>query len=304
MDASDENKAVDVSVDDLEMTLVPATVVSSEENYQEGNTTNGTTEVSEGEEKASVIKSISNWWQTKAKPSLSNDLQYVKGELNDSGRKLRIFKQKINEQFGSVNRTIDLELQPLLDVLVKRKHEYMRMTELSKRLMFQLKAVMKTQQELAMAMATLAGSEVDNLSENFKYHSNAQETMSTNLEELVVALERFHMNANAAVTTLASQAFQYKSCYDTTRLEYDSHRTKYEKVKASNSNSTVVSAAEEKFLDAYNRMQALRTEILSVLADYDTKRAASMNSELQALLLSFNSHFSKGIEALQTPNLN
>ena len=52
-----------------------------------------------------------SWWSKKAVPNLKNLREDVSSGLNDSGRRLRILRQRFNESLGYVDRTVDLELQ-------------------------------------------------------------------------------------------------------------------------------------------------------------------------------------------------
>lgn len=52
-----------------------------------------------------------SWWSKRAVPNLKHLRQDVSRELTDSGRKLRILRQRVNESLGYGDRTVDLELQ-------------------------------------------------------------------------------------------------------------------------------------------------------------------------------------------------
>ncbi|EGD78229.1 hypothetical protein PTSG_09296 [Salpingoeca rosetta] len=244
-----------------------------------------------------VVQSISSWWSKKAKPNLMHLKDDVSRELTDSGRKLRILRQRFNESLGYGDRTVDLELQPRIEMLLKRQKQYHAMAEHVRHLIATVREAAKVQAGLGSCMAAIADLETD-LAPHFSSASRMQDSMSGQAGPLVEALEFFRTQTLGVADGLAGNALHLIQQHNSARLEYDAFRSAYEKAKAQHSPRTPV--AEQKFLESYTRLDSLRADVVAALDQFDSQRCEVMRSQLQALMTAVGAFMSGNDAAVST----
>ncbi|XP_044198073.1 arfaptin-1-like [Thunnus albacares] len=138
-------------------------------------------------------------------------------------------RQALSEKLGRGSRTVDLDLEPRLELLKDDRQRYDHMTKLAQTLANQLSQFTVTQKTLGDAFNELS-LKTPTLHVEFGVNAEAQKFLSKSGETLTAAINSFTSDMNTLVNKTIEDTMINAKQYETVRIEYDAYRVDLEEL--------------------------------------------------------------------------
>ncbi|XP_063757194.1 arfaptin-1-like isoform X2 [Eleginops maclovinus] len=138
-------------------------------------------------------------------------------------------RQALSEKLGRGSRTVDLDLEPRLELLKDDRQRYDHMTKLAQILANQLAQFTVTQKTLGDAFADLS-LKTPTLHVEFGLNAEAQRFLSKSNETLSTAVNVFTSDMNTLVNKTIEDTMINAKQYEAARIQYDAYRVDLEEL--------------------------------------------------------------------------
>lgn len=138
-------------------------------------------------------------------------------------------RQALSEKLGRGSRTVDLDLQPRLELLKDDRQRYDHMTKLAQTLANQLAQLSVTQKTLGDVFSDLSVKSPE-LHVEFGVNAEAQKFISKSGETLTSAINSFTSDMNTLVNKTIEDTMINAKQYEAARIEYDAYRVDLEEL--------------------------------------------------------------------------
>ncbi|KAK5875495.1 hypothetical protein CesoFtcFv8_026572 [Champsocephalus esox] len=138
-------------------------------------------------------------------------------------------RQALSEKLGRGSRTVDLDLEPRLELLKDDRQRYGHMTKLAQTLANQLTQFSVTQKTLGDAFADLSV-KTPTLHVEFGLNADAQRFLSKSNETLTTAMNVFTSDMNTLVNKTIEDTMINAKQYEAGRIQYDAYRVDLEEL--------------------------------------------------------------------------
>ncbi|XP_056156309.1 arfaptin-1-like [Lampris incognitus] len=175
-------------------------------------------------------------------------------------------RQVLSEKMGRGSRTVDLDLEPRLEVLSDDRQRYSHVTKLAQTLANQLAQMSLTQKSLGDAFADLS-LKTPKLHAEFGLNADTQKFLSRTGETLVEAVNSFTANMNTLVNKTIEDTMINVKQYETARIEYDAYRCDLEELNMGPRDASTLPKLEQ----SQKTFQVQRDKYLKTRNDLSTK---------------------------------
>ncbi|CAL9694348.1 unnamed protein product [Knipowitschia caucasica] len=175
-------------------------------------------------------------------------------------------RQALSEKLGRGSRTVDLELEPRLELLKDDRQRYDNMTKLSQTLANQIAQLSVTQKALGDAFSELSVKSPP-LHVEFGLNAEAQRFLSKSGETLSAAINAFTSDMNTLVNKTIEDTMINAKQYEAVRIEYDAYRVDLEELNLGPRDAGTVPKLEQ----AQNSFQLQREKYQSTREDLSVK---------------------------------
>ncbi|KAL7375780.1 hypothetical protein ABVT39_023812 [Epinephelus coioides] len=138
-------------------------------------------------------------------------------------------RQALSEKLGRGSRTVDLDLEPRLELLKDDRLRYENVTKLAQTLANQLTQFTVTQKTLGDAFTELS-LKTPTLHVEFGVNAEAQRFLSKSGETLTAAINGFTSDMNTLVNKTIEDTMISAKQYEAARIEYDAYRVDLEEL--------------------------------------------------------------------------
>lgn len=138
-------------------------------------------------------------------------------------------RQALAEKLGRGSRTVDLELEPRLELLRDDRQRYDHMTKLAQTLANQLAQLSVTQKTLGDVFSDLSV-KTPTLHVEFGVNAEAQRFLSKSGETLTAAVNAFTSDMNTLVNKTIEDTMVNAKQFEAARIEYDAYRVDLEEL--------------------------------------------------------------------------
>ncbi|XP_039858739.1 arfaptin-1-like [Simochromis diagramma] len=163
---------------------------------------------------------------------------------NWSITKYKYTRQALSEKLGRGSRTVDLDLEPRLELLKDDRQRYENMTSLAQTLASQLSQLTVTQKNLGDAFTELSV-KTPTLHLEFGINADAQRFLSKSGETLTEAINAFTSDMNTLVNKTIEDTMINAKQYETVRIEYDAFRVDLEELNMGPRDAVTVPKLEQ-----------------------------------------------------------
>lgn len=207
-------------------------------------------------------------------PEPGSVLVVIQSKRNPAGEKLervrkwsvsayKCARQSLSEKFGRGSRTVDLDLEPHLELLADDRQRYSHMTKLAQTLANQLAQFAVTQKSLGDALAELS-IKTPALQVEFGINAAAQKFLSRNGETLTTAINTFSSDISTLVNTTMEDTMMNVRLYESARIEYDAYRVDLEELNLGPRDAVTLprlEQAQRDFQGQRERYQRIRDDL-------------------------------------------
>uniref|UniRef100_A0A8C9ZIS4 AH domain-containing protein n=1 Tax=Sander lucioperca TaxID=283035 RepID=A0A8C9ZIS4_SANLU len=138
-------------------------------------------------------------------------------------------RQALSEKLGRGSRTVDLDLEPRLELLKDDRQRYDNVTKLAQTLANQLAQFSVTQKTLGDAFSDLSV-KTPTLHVEFGVNAEAQKFLSKSGESLTAAINTFTSDMNTLINKTIEDTMINAKQYEAARMEYDAYRVDLEEL--------------------------------------------------------------------------
>ncbi|XP_056225807.1 arfaptin-1-like [Seriola aureovittata] len=172
-------------------------------------------------------------------------------------------RQALSEKLGRGSRTVDLELEPRLELLKDDRQRYDHMTKLAQTLANQLAQFTVTQKTLGDAFSELS-LKTPTLHVEFGVNAEAQKFLSKSGETLTAAINSFTSDMNTLVNKTIEDTMINAKQYEAARIEYDAYRVDLEELNLGPRDTVTLpklEQAQKDFQSQRERYQTIRDDL-------------------------------------------
>ncbi|XP_030609474.1 arfaptin-1-like [Archocentrus centrarchus] len=185
---------------------------------------------------------------------------------NWSIAKYKCTRQALSEKLGRGSRTVDLDLEPRLDLLKDDRQRYEHMTRLAQTLADQLSQLTVTQTNLGNAFTELSV-KTPTLHVAFGINAEAQKFLSKSGETLTAAINAFTSDMDTLVNKTIEDTMINTKQYEAVRIEYDAYRVDLEELNLGPRDAVTLPKLEQ----AQKNFQAQRERYEKIRDDLSVK---------------------------------
>uniref|UniRef100_A0A8C5GLC0 Arfaptin-1-like n=2 Tax=Gouania willdenowi TaxID=441366 RepID=A0A8C5GLC0_GOUWI len=203
-------------------------------------------------------------------------------------------KQTLSEKFGLGSHTVDLELEPRLEVLKENRLRYSHMTKLAQTLANQLAQFTVTQKSLGDAFTDLS-LKSPTLHVEFGMNADAQKFLSKNGETLTMAINAFSSNMNTLVNKTIEDTMINVKQYETTRVAYDAYRVNLEELNLGPRDAVTLPKLEQAQIDFQSqkeKYQKIRDDLSVKMKLLEENKVKVLHNQLWLLHSAVAAHSS------------
>ncbi|KAF3698067.1 Arfaptin-1 ADP-ribosylation factor-interacting protein 1 [Channa argus] len=175
-------------------------------------------------------------------------------------------KQALSEKLGRGSRTVDLDLEPRLELLKDDRQRYDQMTKLTQTLAGQLAQFAVTQKTLGEAFADLS-MKSPTLHVEFGVNADAQKFLSKSGETLVESINAFTSDMDTLINKTIEDTMINAKQYEASRIEYDAYRVDLEELNLRPRDDTTLPKLEQ----AQKVFQSQKEKYLKIRGDLSVK---------------------------------
>ncbi|KAM6908905.1 arfaptin-1-like [Xenentodon cancila] len=194
-------------------------------------------------------------------------------------------RQALNEKLGRGSRTVDLELEPRLDLLKDDQQRYSHMTKLTQLLASQITQFSVTQKTLGDAFTELSA-KTPTLHVEFGMVAEAQKFLSKSGETLTTAINAFAFDMDTLVNKTIEDTMINAKQYETARIEYDAYRVDLEELNLGPRDAATLPKLEEaqkNFQCQRERYQKVREDLTVKVRLLEENRVKVLHNQLWLL---------------------
>ncbi|KAM9335201.1 arfaptin-1-like [Symphorus nematophorus] len=172
-------------------------------------------------------------------------------------------KQALSEKLGRGSRTVDLDLEPRLELLKDDRQRYENMTKLAQTLASQLAQFTVTQKTLGDAFNDLS-LKTPTLHVEFGVNAEAQKFLAKSGETLSEAINAFTADMNTLINKTIEDTMINAKKYEAARIEYDAYRVDLEELNLGPRDAVTVpklELAQKDFQSQRERYQKIRDDL-------------------------------------------
>ncbi|XP_071315699.1 arfaptin-1-like [Trachinotus anak] len=172
-------------------------------------------------------------------------------------------RQALSEKLGRGSRTVDLELEPRLELLKDDRQRYDHMTKLAQTLANQLAQFTVTQKTLGDTFAELS-LKTPALHVEFGVNAEAQKFLSKSGETLTAAINSFTSDMDTLVNKTFEDTMINAKQYEAARIEYDAYRVDLEELNLGPRDTVTLpklEQAQKAFQSQRERYQKIRDDL-------------------------------------------
>lgn len=172
-------------------------------------------------------------------------------------------RQALAEKLGRGSRTVDLDLEPRLELLKDDRQRYENVTKLAQTLANQLAQFSVTQKSLGEAFGELS-IKTPTLNVEFGLNASAQTFLSKSGETLADAVKAFTSDLNTLVNKTIEDTMINAKKYEAARVEYDAYRVDLEELNLGPRDAVTVpklERAQKDFQVQRERYQKIRDDL-------------------------------------------
>lgn len=177
--------------------------------------------------------------------------------------KYKATRQALAEKMGRGSRTVDLDLEPRLELLKDDRQRYAQVTRLAQTLSNQLAQFTVTQKTLGDAFTELS-LKTPTLHVEFGVNAEAQKFLSKSGETLTMAINAFTSDLNTLINKTIEDTMINAKQYEAARIEYDAFRVDLEELNLGPRNAGTVPKLEQaqmSFQSQRERYQKVRDDL-------------------------------------------
>uniref|UniRef100_A0A3P8T6H5 AH domain-containing protein n=1 Tax=Amphiprion percula TaxID=161767 RepID=A0A3P8T6H5_AMPPE len=177
--------------------------------------------------------------------------------------KYKATRQALSEKMGRGSRTVDLDLEPRLELLKDDRQRYSQVTRLAQTLSNQLAQFTVTQKTLGDAFTELS-LKTPTLHVEFGVNAEAQKFLSKSGETLTMAINAFTSNLNTLINKTIEDTMINAKQYEAARIEYDAFRVDLEELNLGPRNTGTLpklEQAQKNFQSQRERYQKVRDDL-------------------------------------------
>lgn len=201
-------------------------------------------------------------------------------------------RQALAEKLGRGSRTVDLDLEPRLELLKDDRQRYDHMTKLAQTLASQIAQLSVTQKALGDVFADLSV-KTPSLHTQFGLNAEAQRYLSKSGETLIAAINSFTSDMNTLVNKTIEDTMINTKQYEAVRIEYDAYRVDMEELNLGPRDAVTVPKLEEaqrNFQLQRERYQRSRDDLSVKLKLLEENKVKVLHNQLWLLHNAVASH--------------
>ncbi|XP_061769360.1 arfaptin-1-like [Nerophis ophidion] len=243
--------------------------------------------------------------QSCANPEESTSVVVYSNNRNSASEKLQMVRrwsintykctrQALSEKLGRGSHTVDLGLNPRLELLKDDRQRYNHVTQLAQTLASQLAQLTTTQKTLGNAFAELS-LKTPSLHVEFGINAEAQKFLSKDGETLVAAFNSFTSNMNTLVNKTIEDTMRNAKQYEAIRIQYDAHRVDLEELNLGPRDTSTLpklEKAQKDFQSQRERYEQIRDDLTVKLKLLDENKVKVLHNNLWLLHSAVAAHAS------------
>ncbi|XP_019119502.1 arfaptin-1 [Larimichthys crocea] len=201
-------------------------------------------------------------------------------------------RQALAEKLGRGSRTVDLDLEPRLELLKDDRQRYENVTKLAQTLAGQLTQLTVTQKTLADAFGELSVKSPE-LHVEFGMNGEAQKFLSKSGETLSEAINAFTSDMNTLVNKTIEDTMINAKKYEAARIEYDAYRVDLEELNLGPRDAVTVpklEKAQKDFQGQREMYQKIRDDLSVKVKLLEENRVKVLHNQLWLLHGAFAAH--------------
>ncbi|XP_070785848.1 arfaptin-1-like [Enoplosus armatus] len=201
-------------------------------------------------------------------------------------------RQALSEKLGRGSRTVDLDLEPRLELLKDDRQRYDDMTKLAQTLANQLAQFTVTQKTLGDAFTELS-LKTPTLHVEFGVNAEAQKFLSKSGETLATAINAFTSNMNTLVNKTIEDTMINAKQYEASRIEYDAYRVDLEELNLGPRDAITVpklEQAQKDFQSQREKYQRIRDDLSVKVKLLEENKVKVLHNQLWLLHSSVAAH--------------
>uniref|UniRef100_M4A5W6 Arfaptin-1-like n=1 Tax=Xiphophorus maculatus TaxID=8083 RepID=M4A5W6_XIPMA len=194
-------------------------------------------------------------------------------------------RQALAERMGRGSRTVDLDLEPRLELLRDDRQRYDHMTKLAQTLANQFAQFSVTQKTMANAFTELSF-KTKNLHVEFDMNAEAQRFLSKSTETLQSAITAFTFDMNTLVNKTIEDTMINAKQYEAARIEYDAYRVDLEELNMGPRDTTTLpklEQAQKSFQGQRERYEKVRDDLSVKVKLLEENRVKVLHNQLWLL---------------------
>uniref|UniRef100_A0A3Q3X053 AH domain-containing protein n=1 Tax=Mola mola TaxID=94237 RepID=A0A3Q3X053_MOLML len=177
--------------------------------------------------------------------------------------KYKCTRQVLSEKLGRGSRTVDLDLEPRLELLRYDQQRFENIAKLAQTLSNQLYQFTVTQKTLGDAFSELSV-KTPTLHVEFGVNAEAQKFLSKNGKTLSEAITAFTLDINTLINKTIEDTMITAKQYEAARIEYDAYRVDLEELNLGPRDANTVpklERAQKEFQSQKERYQRIRDDL-------------------------------------------
>ncbi|XP_040887641.1 arfaptin-1-like isoform X2 [Toxotes jaculatrix] len=201
-------------------------------------------------------------------------------------------RQALSEKLGRGSRTVDLDLEPRLELLRDDRQRYDHVTKLAQTLASQLAQLTVTQKTLGDAFTELSV-KTPTLHVAFGVNAEAQKFLSKSGETLVAAINSFTSDMNTLVNKTIEDTMINGKQYEAVRVEYDAYRVDLEELNLGPRDTVTLpklEQAQKAFQSQRERYQKIRDDLSVKVKLLEENKVKVLHNQLWLLHSAIAAH--------------
>lgn len=194
-------------------------------------------------------------------------------------------RQALSEKLGRGSRTVDLDLEPRLELLKDDRQRYENVTKLAQTLANQLAQFTVTQKTLGEAFSELSV-KTPTLHVEFGLNAEAQKFLSKSGETLTEAINAFTSDMNTLVNKTIEDTMINAKKYEAARVEYDAYRVDLEELNLGPRDAVTLpklEQAQKDFQSQREKYQKIRDDLSVKVKLLEENKVKVLNNQLWLL---------------------
>ncbi|XP_077578659.1 arfaptin-2-like isoform X1 [Stigmatopora nigra] len=210
-------------------------------------------------------------------------------------------KQMFSERFGRGSRTVDLELEAQIDLLIDTKSKYENILRLATALTGHFQSMVQTQQALGDTFTDLSQKSPE-LQDEFGYNAETQKLLCKNGESLLGAINFFVSSIDTLVNKTMEDTLVTIKHYENARLEFDAYRSDLEELSLGPRDGAAVvrmEMAQHDYQVHRDKYERLRSDVTIKLKFLEENKVKVMHKQLLLFHNAISAYFAGNQQQLE-----